>query len=185
MVDAQTVVVLVTAASVAVAAIYYVMTLRVQQRNMKATLDTRQAQILMDLYQKWAEPEFQNAWMDMMEWRWGNYDEYEAKYGRLTNPEKYNQIALIGAYYEGLGVFVKRGFIDPTLVDDLMSMYIIGFWQKFEPIYHELRKRMNSPTVAEYAEYLYGAIYNIWKLQHPETPVPYRQVTDASLIDSR
>jgi hypothetical protein len=41
MVDIQTVGVLVSAASVSVAVIYYVMTLRVQQDNMKNTLETR------------------------------------------------------------------------------------------------------------------------------------------------
>ncbi|MGD0804553.1 MAG: hypothetical protein ABSA11_10840 [Candidatus Bathyarchaeia archaeon] len=46
MVDAQTIGVLVTAASVTVAAIYYIFTLRINQRNLKANLETRQAQFM-------------------------------------------------------------------------------------------------------------------------------------------
>jgi hypothetical protein len=51
MVDAQTIEVLVTAAGVTVTAVYYIMTLRVQQRNMKTNIETRQAQLFMSTFQ--------------------------------------------------------------------------------------------------------------------------------------
>jgi meiotically up-regulated gene 157 (Mug157) protein len=62
---------------------------------------------------------------------------------------------------------VKRVFIDASIVDDLMSLHIIGYWQKYEPIFIEMRKLMNTPTVAEYFEYLYGVVHEIWRQQHP------------------
>ena len=73
-----------------------------------------------------------------------------------------------------MGVFVKRGLIDATLVDDMMSSYIVSYWQKIGPIFREMRVRMNSPTVMEYAEYLYNVTYGIRKKQHPETPRPFQ-----------
>jgi hypothetical protein len=48
----------VTAASVTVAAIYYMFTLRTNQRNYKATLDTRQAQLFMQLFDRFSGSEF-------------------------------------------------------------------------------------------------------------------------------
>jgi hypothetical protein len=39
------------AASVVVAVVYYILTLRTNQRNFKHTLETRQAQLLMGLFQ--------------------------------------------------------------------------------------------------------------------------------------
>jgi transcription antitermination factor NusG len=58
LVDAQTVGVLVTAASVTVAAIYYVLTLRTNQRNIKANLETRQTQLFMlSLFDRLSSPE--------------------------------------------------------------------------------------------------------------------------------
>ena len=41
----------------------------------------------------------------------GNLEDYEKKYGRRTNRVEYDKISLIGTFYKGLGVFVKRGFI--------------------------------------------------------------------------
>jgi hypothetical protein len=58
MVDAQTIGVLVTASSVTVAAVYYMFTLRTNQRNYKATLETRQAQLFMQLFDRWTSSEF-------------------------------------------------------------------------------------------------------------------------------
>jgi hypothetical protein len=157
---------MVAATGVLVAAVYYVF-------NMRATLQTRQAQMLMSLYQKWNEPQFQEAWMDVMTWQWIDYSDFQSKYSRASNPNENSKLILLGSFFEGLGVFIKRGFIDPRLVDDLMSLYIVGFWQKVEPIFFEMRKRLNSPTTGEYAEYLYKVIYDIWKQQHPETLNPY------------
>jgi len=58
MVDIQTVGVLITAASVTVAAIYYMFTLRINQKNVKTTLETRQAQLFMGIYDKFSSKEF-------------------------------------------------------------------------------------------------------------------------------
>ena len=169
------------AIGVCIAAVYYVMTLRVQQANMKHTLETRQAQILMSLYQKWSEPEFQDAWYEVLTWEWRDYDDYFEKYGRRSNPDAWRKLNIIGAFFEGMGVFVKRGFINATLVDDLMSMYIVMYWQKMGSLAKEMRMKMNSPTTAEFAEYLYDVIYEIWKKQHPETPEPSRPTIATSI----
>lgn len=59
--DVQTIGVLVTATSVTIAAIYYVMTLRASQRNMKTNLETRQAQLFMPIYSTYYSDEFMRA----------------------------------------------------------------------------------------------------------------------------
>jgi hypothetical protein len=85
LVDAQTIGVLVTAASVTVAAIYYSLTLRTNQRNSKANLETRQAQLFMQLYTTFSSYEFKTKWhniMDVLEWR--DYEDFWAKFGYST-----------------------------------------------------------------------------------------------------
>jgi hypothetical protein len=177
---------MVAATGVLVAAIYYVMNIQTNKKNQelslraleqaaqtqRQTLDTRQAQLLMSLYQRWSESEFQNAYNEIQSWEWRDYDDYMEKYGWVSNPSKWGSRVVIGSFLEGLGVFVKRGFIDPTLVDDLMSSYIIGFWQRHGPVTVEMRKKLNEPTTAEHIEYLYEVVYGIWMKQHPETPAP-------------
>jgi hypothetical protein len=121
----------------------------------------------MSVYQRFMEPDFQNTWFEVMSWQWSDFDDFQAKYSEKANPEAWNKILWVATFFEGLGVLVKRGFIDTAIVDDLMSMYVIGFWQKIEPLWIRLRKLWNSPAAGEHVEYLYGVIHEIWKQQHP------------------
>jgi len=163
---------MVAATGVLVAAIYYVLNMRATQKNMKHTLDTRQVQLFMNIYQRFGEPDFLGAWFEVMSWQWKDFDDFMVKYSPEVNPETWMKLAALGTFFEGIGVLAKRGFIDETLVDDLMSMFIVAWWQKYEPIYMGLRRIWNSPTVEEYGEYLYGVVYGIWRQQHPETLKP-------------
>lgn len=166
---------MVAATGVLVAAVYYVLNMRAMQRNSKAALETRQAQLLMNIYERWSNPEFQDAWTTILSWEWKDFDDFIQKY--YSSKESKRTINLVSGLFEGLGVYVKRGFIDASLVDDLMSGTIVTYWQKLGSIAVEYRKRMNAPTNAEYQEYLYNVIYEIWKLEHPETPRPHETQT--------
>jgi hypothetical protein len=187
MVDAQTIGVVVTATSVTVAAIYYIMTLKAQQTNMKANLETRQAQMLMNLYERWNEPRFQNTWMEIVYWKYRDFDDFNEKFGRTSNPEAYGKFMLIGTFFEGLGVFVKKGLLDAALVDDMMSVYVITWWETFEPFIMGVRKMRSLPTFYEHVEYLYSVVHGIWLQQHPGAPEPLvgSRLTSAGSVDAK
>ena len=170
---------MVAATGVLVAAIYYVMNLRMSRKNQELslktqeqTLETRQAQLFMNVYQRFGEPDLLGAWYEAMSCQWRDFDDFIAKYGQEANPAFWIKFLTLGTFFEGIGVLVKRGYIDATLVDDMMSMHIVTYWQKFEPIIMGFRRIWNSPTVNEYFETLYDAVYEIWRQQHPETLKP-------------
>ena len=75
---------------------------------------------------------------------------------------------MINAYLEGIGVLMKKGLIDPSIVDDLMSGVIIRYWEKYEPLILEYRKRYDWPQSDEYVEYLYNKIKPIASRQRKE-----------------
>jgi len=88
----------------------------------------------------------------------------------FRDPEKRTEIgsavnALL-AYFEGIGVLVKRGLIDINLVDDLMSSYILMTWDKYGPFIKEQQERANRPELLEYFEYLSNEIQKVYKTQH-------------------
>jgi hypothetical protein len=135
---------MVAATGVLVAAIYYVLNMRATQRNIKQTLDTRQVQLFMNVFQKFEEPDFQNTYWELMSLQWRDFEDYLTKYDEKVNPESFRKISRVGTFFEGIGVLVKRGFIDAAIVDDMMSMFIIGWWEKYEPIYIGYRKVWNT-----------------------------------------
>lgn len=160
---------LVAATSVTVAVIYYILTLRANQRTMRLTLDTRQAQLFLQLYTTFTSYDFKTKWNDVMHvWEWKDYDDYMSKYG-FFNQEEFPKFDMVGTFFEGVGVLVKRNLIDVTLVDDLMSGHVVSSWERFEPLIMDIRNRMNWPQCLEWWEYLYHEIKGIVEKQHPET----------------
>jgi hypothetical protein len=145
---------------------YYAITVRNSQRMQKMTLETRQAQLFMQIYDRWASKEITQMEMEFRDWEWNNFEDFESKYA--SDIESLSLRSVLGKYYEGIGVLVKRGLIDPTLVDDLMSSAILIYWEKFGSIIEEWRERLGFPQAAEYQEYLYNEIKAIAEKQHPE-----------------
>ena len=99
----------------------------------------------------------------------GTFDDF---YDKIQNDVDYrNAVNMVGVFFEGLGVYVHRGLIDVTMVDDLMSEAIISFWKKSKPLIYETRTRANLPQYGEWLEYLANEVEKIFQKQHPETEI--------------
>lgn len=157
MIDLQSVSVAITAISVSVAATYYILAIRSTQRNMRTTLETRQAQFFMQIYTIFHQTEFFENFTEIIGWKWKDYDDFMEKYGPRSNQKAFDKLGSIGAFFEGIGVLVHRGLIDASLVGQLMSRHIIMFWEKISPISLEMRRRLQMP-VDVWLEYLYNEI---------------------------
>jgi hypothetical protein len=150
---------MVAATGVIVAAIFYIL-------NMRATYQTRQAQLFMPIYSKITEKDFmKDGWEILDEWEWTNLDDFEKKY--LADRDNRGKFWAFSDYWEGVGVLVKRKLIDPKLVDDMMSSGIMMFWEKMSPVIMELRVRHHMPQLNEHAEYLYHEVKPIAERQNP------------------
>ncbi len=158
MVDVQTIGVVVTATSVVIGLIYYIFTAR-------TTIQTRQAQLFMQLYSKWQDKDFNKSKHFVMTYPIMSYEDYEKIF---SDEEKGTTFRVVGTFLEGLGVLVKRGLVDKGFVDDMMSGDIIGFWEKYRDVVLEERRRMNYPQALEWAEYLYNEVKPLSMRQHPE-----------------
>lgn len=150
-----------TAVGVVAAASYYILMVRNTNQNQQLTLETRQAQLFMQVYDRWNSSEFIKFWFEFKE---ADFEEYELGKDRELDIA----IRAIGRFLEGIGVLLKRDLIDVALVDDLISGNIVEFWEKSEELVNDLRTRMGYPQYGEWAEYLYNRIKPIVEEQHPE-----------------
>jgi hypothetical protein len=161
---------MVAATGVLVAAIYYVYNMRISQRNQalslksqQQTLETRQAQLFMQLYSQY----YDKDWLEALrkttfDIKFQGFDEWSEKYGAHANPEAYKSMDLLSHYFEGAGVLVRRGLIDPSLVSDLVSEEFVDYWEKFGPLFKEYRVRSNNPRLCENQEYLYDLLKSVY-----------------------
>ena len=144
--------------SIPVGVFYHIMTLRNQSR-------TRQAQLFMQIYNHWTGTEFNQNYIEVINRNWEDYDDYYEKYGAIRESVKRRTI---GLYFEGIGMLVHRKLIDVSLVDDMMSSFLIGFWEKYGPVTKIDRERLNTPQMLEWTESLYNEVRKVAEQQHPE-----------------
>ncbi len=153
---------------------YYVITMRNAQKTRELAhksqdqaLETRQAQLFMYMYDRWSGQEFGESRYEIRSWDWDDPEDFWRKYGPENHME-YSKWNSVSGFLEGIGVLIKRGYIDPYLVDDLMSMSAISYWERFGEVITYGRNRYNWPQLWEHCEYLYDQIKQIAEQQHPE-----------------
>jgi len=142
MVDISTVSIVVASAGVLVAAIYYVLQIRHQNRM-------RQTDLVMKLYVQFSSLEFQKLWEEILKREAKDLDDYRHKYGTA-------ELWSVGLFFEGIGILLKRKLIDIELVDDMFTTPIKWTWLKIKDIVLEARKVRNQPEIVEWFEYLYN-----------------------------
>jgi hypothetical protein len=164
--EVQTLLGYLTPISLTIGVVYYILTLRNTRRNQQLQLETRQAQLFMQIYSQWNTLEFGLQYEKTMRMEFTDFNDFNEKY--LGDIEAYTGWRMMARFFEGIGVLVQRGLIDVTLVDDLMSGETMRFYERFQPLIKEFRERMNWPQAVEWVEYLYNQIRLIAEEQHPE-----------------
>ena len=148
---------------------YYANILRNANRTQQMQLETRQAQLFMGFHTAWHNTDFYREMIEVaFLWKYEDYDDFMNKYWMTSNPEAFTLWGRAESYLEGMGVMMKRGLLDPSLMDDLMSGYIIAMWEKYAPFMLEFRTRNNQPQFGEFFEYLYREVMKSTIKDHPE-----------------
>ena len=145
---------MVAATGVLVAAIYYVMTLRATQRNMKTTIEMQKLQFFTSIYQQIFNEDGYKRYGELMNMEWKDYDDFEKKYGSDYNLENYAKRNTTWNSFNTLGILLRDGIVD---IDTLYKMSTEGLslmWIKFESVIMEQRRRYNGENFYANWEYL-------------------------------
>jgi len=121
--------------------IYYANILQNANKTQKMQLETQHIQLFMQLYEKYSSQEFRKQHSTMINQKWENYDDFMTKYGNENNVEAWASWLSVGAYFNGIGVLVRRGKIDFALVEELLANSVFIAWIRMEPIIMGWRSR--------------------------------------------
>jgi len=157
-IDIQTISIAIASAGVFLAAIYYIFQLRHQSSMRQTEIETRQANLLVQIYNYYYREDFLNTENEILfQWKWKDFEDFWQKYGPETNVKAFNKWDSTGTYFKGVGVLLKRKLIDLELVDELMGTSIRLYWEKSSSIVKEIRARL-WPHAFEGLEYLYNEL---------------------------
>jgi hypothetical protein len=111
-------------------------------------LETRQAQLFMNIFQTTTSIEWITVAEEMIHlWKWRDFEDFDTKYGEITNNEAAGKMNAVLGYWNGVGVLVRRQLIDPDLIYDMKRLTVIELWDKFSPIINEWRRRYSAPQI--------------------------------------
>ena len=148
--------IIVACVSVVVASILAVLQLKHQN-------ETRQAQLFIDIYDQFYNPEWHRRWMEVV-YVYQNEDFVDSegvpKFLK-GDIDKFVDASSLASFFEGIGLLVKRGLIDINLVAELMSSPLIWVWEKVEELVRKTREVTGRPQIYEWFEYLYNEIQRI------------------------
>ncbi len=147
--------------SVVIGVVNQILSRRRTEAMAQLTLETRQAQLFMQIYNRWTSRDVTKSY-GAIRYKYSK-EEYAALETRLLNPpnsevdlDVYANYQMLATFFEGLGILVKRGLVDISLVEDLFSRRIIWYWEyHVEPLAEKYRQVLQDPTLYDELEYLY------------------------------
>ncbi len=152
---------------------YYLFIMRNSQRNQELArkaqeqaLETRQAQLLMNIMNSYRSPEFRKQWHTLWNLEWSDFDDFKERYE--GNVEVITAWTSVITYFESVGVITKNRLIDIQLIHSLLALGIKLVWERYKPLIMGDREQFKEYAVAwDDCEYLYHEILR-YEQQHPE-----------------
>ena len=145
---------------------YYISTLRNAQRTQQLQLETRQAQLFMQLYNRYRDDtrdlDIDKSFLDV-EIR--SFEDFMRLW--KTDEDFGKALSTLGGFFEGIGVMVREGYIPVRLVALQWSGMTRRFWQKLEPFMADVREIQRFPRAWSETEYLYNELMK-YLGEHPE-----------------
>ncbi|MGD0805723.1 MAG: hypothetical protein ABSA11_16805 [Candidatus Bathyarchaeia archaeon] len=118
---------MIAATGVLLAAAFYVINIRAQNRN-------REAQLFMNIFKDLTSNEFMRNTHELMYMEWSDYDDFERKYGSDNNVENYVKRMTTFYWYNGLGLLLEDKLIDESMVYGALGSSVTIYWEKFKDV---------------------------------------------------
>jgi hypothetical protein len=150
-----------------VSILYYTTILQNANKTQQMQLETRQGQLIMQVYHKFSTLETANAFQKFTEIRNKIETPDDLLDEWVNNSENYESMWILGTFFEGVGVLVKENLLEIRLVAELMTGPLTEYWVMFAPHIDEVRERGNTPRMLAETEYLYNTLINYVE-EHPE-----------------
>lgn len=88
----------------------------------------------MGLYETYRSPEFRKQWTTILNQEYTEFNDFWDKYGPENNPEAWSNWQSVASFFHGMGILVKKGLVEPSLLDELISPSVFFAWVVMGPI---------------------------------------------------
>jgi len=134
--------------------IYYITIMRNSQKTQQLQLETRKAQLYMQLFMRITSEEFVKKAIDLLRFEYEDVDEFMEKH--ILGPDSTLHAKLFSMFWhiDGLGYMMSQELIDPEMVYNFGGGFAQAWhWKKWEPVIMRFRKRRGDPEFLKWFEY--------------------------------
>jgi len=123
--------------SIVIAAVSVVIGVILSLNSRKQELETRQAELFMQIYTKWSDPKLAEQY-GLVRYKYGDQNLLEFLPQVISAGEQFNTEAFVAyhsllQFFEGISVLVHKKLIDLDLVERLLSQRIVWYWDLISP----------------------------------------------------
>ena len=163
--EVQTVYYMIAATGVLVAAIFYILNLRVSQKALRMNMTNNVIQLISNV-------EANRNWGELLNMEWKDYEDFERKYGSDANLENFAKRMTLWSHFEVLGSMLKAGLLESEIVYNCTALAATYTWAKFRPIMDEWKKRYGGRDSYSNFEYLATEMLNKKMERDPSYRLP-------------
>ena len=150
----------------AVSIFYYAIAIRNSNKTQQMQLETRQAQLFMQLSHRYRDDtrdlDIDKTFLDV---EIESFNDFMRLYE--TDKNFIKALQALGGFYESVGVMVKERYIPVRLVALMWAGMTRRYWEKLEPFMSEFREVRGFPRAWAETEYLYDELTHYIE-EHPE-----------------
>jgi len=144
---------------VLVGVVYYIFSVRDTKKNMKANLETRQAQLFIQLFSHYNTREFVEDYMKVISTEYSGLEDWYKKYFYKEGEESlFPSWIRVGRFFDGAGILVKKRLIDIELANELLRELVIQSWEAMKLWVYESRRGTKNEAIWRNFEYLYEEV---------------------------
>ena len=149
---------MVAATGVLIAAVFYILNLREQRRNMRLTLETRRINLIESMSSHLLTSEGMRDFYEILSYEWKDYENFMRKYGPRSNVEATIKRHRTWLSYNNLGAMLRKGMVEAEDLYDLdAAVGVIQMWKKYGSYIKEsARGPINGTDYCSDFEYLAG-----------------------------
>ncbi len=152
-------------AGILVGIFYYMMTLNNTRKNQRMQLEARYTQMMFNIINVFYSTEGLNHLEAHTAANWSSYEEWLEKY--WGDPEYRKSFIWLAEQFESIGVLIKESLLDIRLAAIYSPRAILMWWEKYEDIIDNERKRLNARRYYDMWEHLYNELVKYLE-EHPE-----------------
>jgi ABC-type multidrug transport system fused ATPase/permease subunit len=142
------------------------MEIRHMRQTRETELETRQAQLFMQLYTRFSEEKKGLRVLDALQN--SKYESVDEFLELQETDENFRKVIEARAtFFEGIGVLVKEGLLNIRYVALMWAGPTKMFWEKIKPVIEDLREHYGYPRLWSEAEYLCKEVIK-YTDKHPE-----------------